>query len=182
VNSKTADLAFRIRECAQLVGSGDELSRRTGIPRRTLENYLSGRSEPKAAAVSAIAKTAGVSSDWLLLGVEPMRTRAFGAAIERPAAEARAIVVSTDARLLGRLSDQIAKIFKEIGRSAPLHQIVEFAVEYHDRIVATVADPDERLMVGGALLADLRRELNSAEKDSKKQTASDPETSNTGKC
>jgi len=163
MNSKTAELASRIRECARLVGSGDELSRRTGIPRRTLENYLSGRSEPKAAAVSAIAKTAGVSSDWLLLGAEPMPTRMVGGVIERPADEAKVIVVSTDARLLGRLSDQIAKIFKEIGRSAPLHQIVEFAAEYHDRIVTTVADPDERLMAGGALLADLRRELSSAE-------------------
>lgn len=58
----------RIRECARLVGSGDELARRSGVPRRTLETYLSGRSEPKATGLALIAGAAGVSLDWLLLG------------------------------------------------------------------------------------------------------------------
>lgn len=51
-----------------MVGSGDELARRSGVPRRTLESYLSGRSEPKATALALIAGAAGVSLDWLLLG------------------------------------------------------------------------------------------------------------------
>lgn len=71
MNSETDDLSARIRLCAQKVGSGDELSRRSGIPRRTLENYLSGRSEPKASAISAIAIAADVSTDWLITGLEP---------------------------------------------------------------------------------------------------------------
>jgi len=102
--------------------------------------------------------------------------------IERSPAEVGAIIATTDARLLGRLSDQIAKIFKEIGRSAPLHQIVEFAAAYHDRIVATVADPDERLMTGGALLADFRRELISTETDPTEimRSASGPSTPRPG--
>lgn len=58
----------RIRECARMVGSGDELARRSGVPRRTLETYLSGRSEPKATGLALIAEAAGVSLDWLLLG------------------------------------------------------------------------------------------------------------------
>lgn len=58
----------RIRECARMVGSGDELARRSGVPRRTLETYLSGRSEPKATGLALIADAAGVSLDWLLLG------------------------------------------------------------------------------------------------------------------
>jgi len=61
-------LPSRIRKCAEIAGSGDELSRKSGLPRRTLENYLSGRSEPKATAILAIANAAEVSSDWLLTG------------------------------------------------------------------------------------------------------------------
>ena len=61
-------LAKRIRQCAELVGSGDELARRTGIPRRTLETYLSGEAEPKASRLHAIAAVAKVSLDWLISG------------------------------------------------------------------------------------------------------------------
>lgn len=69
VGAAISELPERIRVCATKVGSGDELARMTGIPRRTLENYLSGNSEPKAHAVGAIAAAAGVSTDWLLMGV-----------------------------------------------------------------------------------------------------------------
>ena len=68
----------RIRECARKVGSGDELARRSGVPRRTLESYLSGRSEPKATGLALIAQAAGVSLDWLLLGKEQNGANAAG--------------------------------------------------------------------------------------------------------
>lgn len=61
-------LADRIRECAVIVGNGDELSRKTAIPRSTLESYLTGDSEPKASRCAAIAQAAGVSLDWLIAG------------------------------------------------------------------------------------------------------------------
>lgn len=61
-------LADRIRECASIVGNGDELSRKTAIPRSTLEAYLTGESEPKASRCAAIAQAAGVSLDWLIAG------------------------------------------------------------------------------------------------------------------
>ncbi|WP_425343470.1 helix-turn-helix domain-containing protein [Pseudomonas aeruginosa] len=61
----TEGLAARIRTCAALVGSGDELARLTAIPRRTLEYYLTGDSEPKLARCVDIAKAAGVDIGWL---------------------------------------------------------------------------------------------------------------------
>lgn len=63
-----ADLAVRIKQCAQRVGGGNELARKAGIPRRTLENYLSGDNEPKASGLAAIAEAASVSAAWLLTG------------------------------------------------------------------------------------------------------------------
>lgn len=67
-NEMSESLAARIRECANMVGNGDELSRKTAIPRSTLEAYLTGESEPKASRCAAIAKAAGVSLDWLIAG------------------------------------------------------------------------------------------------------------------
>lgn len=64
----TDSLAARIRECANIVGNGDSLARKTAIPRSTLEAYLTGDSEPKASRCAAIAEAAGVSLDWLIAG------------------------------------------------------------------------------------------------------------------
>ncbi len=65
-------LAERIRECAKLAGSGNALAERSGIARTTLENYLNGRSEPKAGALVSMAKAAGVRVEWLASGGGPM--------------------------------------------------------------------------------------------------------------
>lgn len=69
----TQGIAERIRQCADLAGSGDELSRVSAIPRRTLESYLTSDSEPKASRLQAIAEAVGVSLDWLVAGKGPMR-------------------------------------------------------------------------------------------------------------
>jgi len=61
-------LADRIRQCAEIAGSGDELARLTTIPRRTLEYYLTGQSEPKVARCVEIAKAVGVDVGWLASG------------------------------------------------------------------------------------------------------------------
>ncbi|PTU03797.1 c repressor [Pseudomonas sp. HMWF031] len=62
------NLAERIRECASIVGNGDELARKASIPRSTLESYMTGDSEPKASRLVAIAKSAQVDIGWLASG------------------------------------------------------------------------------------------------------------------
>ncbi|HHG5290407.1 TPA: helix-turn-helix domain-containing protein, partial [Pseudomonas aeruginosa] len=78
----TEGLAARIRTCAALVGSGDELARLTAIPRRTLEYYLTGDSEPKLARCVDIAKAAGVDIGWLATGEGEMHSAAPDEAAE----------------------------------------------------------------------------------------------------
>lgn len=63
----------RIRACARIAGSGDELARVSGVNRRTLESYLSGQREPKASTAWRIAVAVNVSADWLIGGKGPMR-------------------------------------------------------------------------------------------------------------
>ncbi|MCP3018420.1 helix-turn-helix domain-containing protein [Cupriavidus basilensis] len=65
-------LVDRLRQCAEIAGSGDELSRRAAIPRRTLEYYLAGESDPKAKRLTAIVEATGVNGHWLLTGSGPM--------------------------------------------------------------------------------------------------------------
>ncbi len=65
---KDMALVGRLRQCAEIAGSGDELARRTGIPRRTLEYYLAGDTDPKAKRLTAIVEATGVNGHWLLTG------------------------------------------------------------------------------------------------------------------
>lgn len=69
----TTSLAERIRQCADIAGSGDELARITAIPRRTLEYYMTGQSEPKVIRCVEIAKAAGVDIGWLASGEGEMK-------------------------------------------------------------------------------------------------------------
>ena len=66
-------LQDRLRKCADLAGSGDALSQKTGIPRNTLQTYLMGQAEPKIGRVVDIAHAAGVNIEWLATGKGPMR-------------------------------------------------------------------------------------------------------------
>lgn len=51
-----------------MAGGGNELARKTGIPRRTLENYLNGNTEPVPSRLLAIAEAAGADLLWLMAG------------------------------------------------------------------------------------------------------------------
>jgi len=68
VEDTTMEMPLRLRMCAQRIGGGNELARKTGIPRRTLENYLNGKTEPVPSRLVAIAEAAGADLLWLLAG------------------------------------------------------------------------------------------------------------------
>lgn len=61
------DLGARIREAAGLIGGLDKLEAElSGVSRRTLSDYVSEKSEPKASTVIEIAHATGVSVAWLM--------------------------------------------------------------------------------------------------------------------
>lgn len=82
-----------------------------------------------------------------------------------PAAMAEAAAPSTDARLMGRLVEKILSVYKEMGVAIAIHQATERAAREHDRIVAAVADPDDRLTEVGEVTAALRQELRAKAAD-----------------
>lgn len=67
----TGEITERLRECAEMAGSGDELARLSAIPRRTLESYLTGESELKVSRALAVSDAVGVRLDWLIAGRGP---------------------------------------------------------------------------------------------------------------
>ncbi len=78
---EATSLADRLRKCAELVGSGDELARRSGIPRSTLETYFTGKTEPKADRLAEICYLCGVDGHWLLTGRGAMMAEATSASV-----------------------------------------------------------------------------------------------------
>ncbi|MGO4196576.1 XRE family transcriptional regulator [Rhizobium sp. YAF28] len=61
------DLGARIREAAGLIGGLDKLEAElSGVSRRTLSDYVSGKSEPKASTLVEIGQATGVSIAWLM--------------------------------------------------------------------------------------------------------------------
>ncbi|MBL4800895.1 MAG: helix-turn-helix domain-containing protein [Emcibacter sp.] len=62
----------RLKEAAQLVGGPDALAKKSGVPRRTLGNYISGDTEPKLGGLTAISEATGTSLEWLARGEGPI--------------------------------------------------------------------------------------------------------------
>jgi phage repressor protein C with HTH and peptisase S24 domain len=62
------ELASRIRKCAEICGGIGILAQKTAIPRRTLDSYLAGSSEPKWSNLKAIGLAASVDFNWLVTG------------------------------------------------------------------------------------------------------------------
>lgn len=71
-------LTDRLNIAKTLIGGPDALSKKSGIPRRTLGNYLSGRNEPKVSQLADIAEASGLRIEWLATGAGP----AFDAAAD----------------------------------------------------------------------------------------------------
>lgn len=72
-------LAKRLRKCAEIAGSGDELARKAGIPRSTLETWLTAKAEPKAERLAEICHVCAVNGHWLLTGSGEMLAPALPA-------------------------------------------------------------------------------------------------------
>lgn len=152
-------LINRLRQLAKKVGGPDALARKSGIPRRTLGNYLSGRNEPKLSALIALARTGRVSLDWLATG-EGQMEQAAETRTAQLTAEPRQ--KGTDGRLLGRLYEAIQRVHREEGSHLPMAALAEIAAAKHDQIVEAEDDPEERLRMVKLVEVMVREELRAA--------------------
>lgn len=148
----TFGMAERIRKCAELAGSGDALSRKTAIPRRTLETYLTGATEPKASRLVAIARAADVTVEWLATGEGPMREGGEASA----AAPASAGI---DRSLLAAVHKGVAEAHGAGGAAMSAESLADEVARIYDDLVAAYDTPDERRSGLKLALHQLRRDL-----------------------
>lgn len=64
-----AEAIVRLRVAVKNAGGATVVAQRSGLSLSTLNNYLREVSEPKVVALALLAKTCGVSLDWLMFGV-----------------------------------------------------------------------------------------------------------------
>lgn len=69
-DTKFSEMASRLRICADSVGGVRALSAKSGVPERTLHNWLSG-GDPNIKGLIAISVVCGKSIDWLATGEGP---------------------------------------------------------------------------------------------------------------
>ena len=72
----TIGFAERMFQAAQMAGNATRLAEATGISRRAIGDYLAGKAEPSRPRMVAIAKSAGVSLEWLATGDGKMHQNA----------------------------------------------------------------------------------------------------------
>lgn len=161
VPSYTEELGTRISLAIERIGGVRAAAKYTGTTEDTLANWRDGRARPSFFGMHGLANAAKIRFEWLATGVGPMRAREDGV----PTPPATLDAPSTDARLMGRLVERILLVYKEMGFTIAVHQATERAAAEHDRIVAAVSDPDDRLIQIGEVTAALRQELRAAARD-----------------
>ncbi|KAA0014528.1 hypothetical protein F0A17_02455 [Billgrantia pellis] len=129
-------LSDRLRVCARLAGSGNALADKAGIARRTLENYFSGRSEPKGAALASIVTAVGVSGHWLLTGEgEMLLEKSVGSQCMDPAAGSGR-VIAPDFDALEEVIAKTSAVFEAKGirlRPEAEAKVIRLIYEYYLR-------------------------------------------------
>ncbi|MFC7455028.1 helix-turn-helix domain-containing protein [Insolitispirillum peregrinum] len=175
MNTEIIGLCDRIKICAAMVGSGDALSKASGIPRRTLENYLSGRSEPKASALFAIAKSAGVSIDWLIAGYEAENAGMPSAApiVSQPTVSVPDAIQRQplDEDLHASIADGISKAYRDVNARLSPADLGRLSARMHGELIDLYDDPAERSIGLKALLRQLQRDLQAPPGKSDKRSA-----------
>lgn len=75
--------AKRLKEAARRVGGQAELARLAGVPKATMASYARGGSEPNVERLVTLAKSAGVSVEWLATGDDEAPSHQEGANVWR---------------------------------------------------------------------------------------------------
>jgi transcriptional regulator with XRE-family HTH domain len=120
VNRIAEERAARLRQAVKKGGGNNRVSARSGVPLRTLGNYLKGR-DIQSEALVALADACGVSIEWLATGRD-------AAAPAAPAPSSPPPLFSiVDMDLLGGAIDSAEELFRARGaesRGRPFAQIV----------------------------------------------------------
>lgn len=126
----------------------------------SIDGLGQGKSPPKLSFILKLAEL-GRDITWLLTGVR-------GGADERPQAWQR---FSPDAELFGRITDMIARVYRDLGIPLAMTDLGRLTAEKYTVITEATDDPAERFTMVKLVGAQLRNELTTAEPGSGKRSA-----------
>lgn len=154
-----ATLKGRIGLAANEIGGVDAFSSASKINRTTIYDWINGRSEPTVSKLAQIAKFTGSEIDWLVSG-KGQGPVSKGASDADSSDNSPAVAPGFDIRLLGRCTDAIAKLYKQLGIRLPDSDLGELSGElYNDVASSGVTDFNEQLAAIKVLIARHRRKL-----------------------
>ncbi|WP_374653077.1 helix-turn-helix domain-containing protein [Dongia sp.] len=152
----TRKFTERVEAIIEIVGGPSKLARASGLSRAVIDKYREGKSDPSRERLVAMAAAANVSVAWLATGEGPMQHLV-------PLSKGGSEAVNEE--LLGRISDGIARIYKEEGaRIAPIDQ-GRAQARILNRLLAVYDDPEERLVGLKVMLEELRHDLRKSPAD-----------------
>lgn len=129
-----------------------------GVHPQTVGKYERGLVVP-GGDILARFRSLGISVDWLLTGEGEML-------LDRAPTTALPAVAALDGDLVGLIVEGISAAYKDAGAALPPRDLGRLAARLHADILAAVEgddDPGARRAVLRALLAQLRRDLRSAD-------------------
>lgn len=152
-----SDLGDRIKEAAALIGGLDKLQPHlSDVSRRTLSDYVAGKSEPKASTLMEIVDATGVAITWLMSG--------HGARAEKEADEFKPDGRISSSMLVS-IHSVVQRVYDAAGLRLPEHQALEIvAAAYNDFISDNVdmADEEEVALRVALLERKLQKQIDAA--------------------
>lgn len=136
-----------------------EFAKRLGAGARTYQEYEAGRSTPKVSVLQRLHEE-GCDLTWLLTG-----TRSSS---QRPEPWAH---FSQDDELFGRITDMVASVHKEVGRTLSMVDLGRLSSENYRNIAQATDDPAERLMMVKLAAVQLRNSLTATTPAAGKRSA-----------
>lgn len=124
------------------------MSQKTGIPRSTLETYLTGKAEPKISRLVAIAQAAEISIGWLATGDGGEQGEMTGGDKVTLNCELNALIV-----------DGIVSVYRQSGCDLDPPELGRKAAQIYSTLINAYDASRDREIGLRALLEQLRSEL-----------------------
>jgi hypothetical protein len=158
MNSESELSGFRGR-LEVLIGTEQPFAwaKRIGLPGATFDRMWNGNGIPKGNHLLTIARSCGVTVDWLLTGEGNMRPGPAAPRLPQTTAAAE-----RDADLYGRVLEAISAVYKEVGWVKTLHQLGAEAAQIADDLAADGLLPEDKPGAVKGAATQLRRQLRQA--------------------
>lgn len=129
-----SQLGARIKEAADRIGGLQKLAPLlTDVSRRTLSDYVSGKSEPKASTIIEIVEATGVNIQWLVSGTGKISTQDF----------LREKRQKIDDNLLIEIKNIVEKAHKEEEISLSVDGVIRTSIENYNAMLLHAENPDD---------------------------------------